>query len=253
MLAGRALERELTVWSRVWRGDVFSSFVLPVLFLGAMGIGLGGLVDEASGDVDGLSYLEFLSPGLLVVSGLMMATGYGLWNVMAGHKWLGYYAAMVATEMEPRDAIVGQALFVGVRNAVASVCFLVVAAALGGVRSWWAPVAIVPSVLVAMLFFLAAAAHSSARDSDSSFPVIMRLGVQPVFLLSGTFFPVENLPDPATALAWLLPTWHAAEAARMATTGRLDPLFAVHLAVLVAGVCATVPIAARSLTRRLRP
>src|SRR6476620_10945443 len=75
----RVVEREARVYRRLWHGSVFSSFVIPVLFLAAIGLGLGGLVDERSGTVAGLSYLHFVTPGLLAATAMQQATGGALW------------------------------------------------------------------------------------------------------------------------------------------------------------------------------
>ena len=97
----RVVEREWLVWRRLWRASVFSAFVTPVLFLAAMGLGLGGLVQKGSGNVDGVSYLEFITPGLMAATAALMAAGESLWPVMGGVKWMRTYHAAVATPIPP--------------------------------------------------------------------------------------------------------------------------------------------------------
>src|SRR3546814_16875851 len=77
----------MVVYRRTWRGSAFSSVVQPLLFLGAMGLGLGGLVDRSAGAVAGLEYVEFVAPGLLAASAFMTAAGESLWPVLGGVKW----------------------------------------------------------------------------------------------------------------------------------------------------------------------
>ena len=251
MLVLRALERELLVYARTWRGSAFSAFLQPVLFLGAMGLGLGGLVDDAgAGALDG-DYIVFVTPGLLAASALLATAGDGLWGVMAGVKWMGQYNSMVATSLSPGDVYGGRILAVGVRTAVAGSFFLAVAAVLGGVRSWLAPLALVPTVLIGMLGATWLAAYSVSRENDSTFPIIMRLGVVPLFLFSGTFFPVDQLPDAVEPLVWLSPLWHAVEAARDATSGAIGVATAVHLSVVVALIAAVLPVGVHNFTKRL--
>ena len=84
------VEREWLVWRRLWRGSVFSYVFAPLLFLAAMGIGLGDLVDEHQGSVQGFDYLEFITPGLMAASAAMQAAGESLWPVMGGVKWMRY-------------------------------------------------------------------------------------------------------------------------------------------------------------------
>ena len=252
VLVLRALERELLVYARTWRGSVFSAFVQPMLFLGAMGLGLGGLVDESPSGTD-FDYMVFVTPGLLAASALLSATGESLWGVMGGVKWMGQFNSMVSTAMGPGDVYGGLVLSKGVRSLIAAVPFLAVAAVLGGVTSAMAPLALIPTVLLAMLASAALSAYSVTRDSDSTFPVIMRLGVIPLFLFSGTFFPVDQLPEVIQPLVWLSPLWHAVEAARDATAGGLDPASVGHVAVLAVLIGVAVPFGVRGFRRRLTP
>lgn len=249
-LVFRALERELLVYRRTWRGSAFSAFVQPLLFLGAMGIGLGGLIDDPG---TGTDYLVFITPGLLAASALLSASGDSMWGVMAGVKWMGQFNAMVSTSMVPGDVYVGRILATGVRAGIAGSVFLAVAVVLGGTASWAAPLAIVPTVLIAMIASAWLGAYSVGRDSDASFSLIIRLGVIPLFLFSGTFFPVDQLPDLVQPLVWLSPLWHAVEPARDFTAGGVDVSTAGHLAVLVVLCAAAIPVGIRGFTRRLTP
>lgn len=248
----RALERELLVFSRTWRGSVFTSFIQPLLFLGAMGLGLGGLVDDAGG-ASGADYLVFVAPGLLAASALLTSAGESLWGVMGGVKWMGQFNSMVTTAMVPGDVYGGLVLSTGVRALIAAVPFLAVAALLGGVTSWLAPLALVPTVLVAMVGSAVLAAYSVTKQDDSTFPIVMRLGIIPLFLFSGTFFPVEQLPDAARPFVWISPLWHGVEAARDATAGGVDGFTALHIAVLLAVLAVAMPMGVRGFTRRLTP
>ena len=252
VLVGRALERELLVFVRTWRGSAFTSFVQPLLFLGAMGLGLGGLVDS-SGDTAGFDYIVFVAPGLMAASALLSAAGESLWGVMGGVKWMGQFNSMVATAMTPGDVYGGLVLSTGVRALVAAVPFLAIAAALGGVSSALAPLALLPTVLLAMVTCAVLAAYSVTRENDSTFPLIMRLGVIPLFLFSGTFFPVQQLPGALQPVVWVSPLWHAVEAARDATAGGVDGVTLVHLVILAGVLAAAVPFGVRGFTRRLTP
>ncbi len=250
----RALERELLVFARTWRGNAFTAVVQPMLFLLAMGIGLGDLVDEGSGSstVD-ITYLEFVAPGLLAASALLAVSGEALWGVMGGVKWMGQFKGMVATPMTPGDVYGGLVLSAGVRAGAAAIAFLVVATVLGGVASFWAPLAVVAAVLLAMATMAALSAYAVRKEDDSTFPLIMRLGVIPLFLFSGTFFPVQQLPDVVQPIAVLSPLWHGVEVARDAMTGALDGWTFVHAAVLVALVAVALPFGVRGFERRLTP
>jgi lipooligosaccharide transport system permease protein len=248
----RVVEREAQVFRRLWRGSVFSNFLTPVLFLAAIGVVLGELVDESTGEVAGLTYLAFVTPGLLAASAMQSAASDSLWPVMAGHKWLRTHHAMVATPVRPLDVYAGSLAWTAARTTMSSSAFLLVAALLGGVPSRWGVLAVPASVLCALAFASVLSAFAATQDTDVAFPVIMRLGIVPLFLFSGTFFPVEQLPVALRPLAAASPLWHGVELARAATTGSVDPLPALgHVVVLLAVTAAGAWWGTRSFARRL--
>lgn len=248
----RVLEREWVVWRRLWRGSVFSYVIAPLLFLAAMGIGLGDLVDRNQGSIDGLEYLQFIAPGLMAASAVMQAAGESMWPVMGGVKWMGTYHAAVSTPVEARDVYLGQLTWTGVRNSMSATVFLAIAALLGGIPSWWGVLAIPATVLGALAVAAPLSAWSVTRDSDAAFAIVMRLVIFPLFLFSGTFFPVSRLPDWLEPIAGLSPLYHAVELCRTATTGSVEWLGAGgNFAVLVLFVAGGVWWGSRTFTRRL--
>ena len=232
------LEREAQVYRRMWRGNVFSTVLMPILFLAAMGIGLGDFIDESERSLEGMDYLDFVAPGLMVGAAMQAAGSAGLWHVMMGNKWMRYFHGIVATPMAASDVYGGFVLWTAVRLAISATAFLVVATPLGAVNSLWGVLAVPVAALTGMAFVAVLAAYSAGMQDDVSFPLIIRLGLTPLFLFSGTFFPVSQLPDALEPLSWLSPLWHGVEVARDAMTGRFDAgADVVHLAVL-AGVVA---------------
>jgi lipooligosaccharide transport system permease protein len=247
----RVVEREARVFRKLWRGSVFSSLLAPLLFLGAMGVGLGGLVDERNADVAGVTYLQFVAPGLLVASAMQATAGGSLWPVLGGFKWLRTYHGVVATPVPPSALYGGLITWLSIRTAISSVAFLLVATLLGAIPSWWGVLALPAAMLCAAAFAAPLAAFTATQQSDVTFPVVFRLGVMPLFLFSGTFFPVEQLPDGVRPLIALSPLWHAAELARAATTGSLGWGSLGHAVVLVACIAAGAWWGTRTFQRRL--
>jgi len=248
----RVVEREALVYARLWRGLAFSTFVQPALYLGAMGIGLGGLVKAYSGSVDGVTYLEFIAPGLLVASAMQLAAAESMWPVMGGAKWMRQFHGVVATPIGPGELFGGFVLWTAVRSMLGAAAFLLIAVLLGAVPSAWGVLAIPAAGLCAGAFCSPLTAFSIMQDSDASFPLIMRLGVLPLFLFSGTFFPINQLPRGLCPLAALSPLWHGVELARDATTGHFDAApVAAHIAVLVACIGAGAYFGVRRFSRRL--
>jgi lipooligosaccharide transport system permease protein len=250
----RVTEREARVWRRFWRTSVLTGILMPLLFVGAIGIGLGGLVDDNRGTVDGVDYLVFVTPGILAASAMQGAAGESLWPVMAGMKWIRSFHAAAATPVAPRDVFGGWVLWIATRQAMNATAFVAVAALLGGIASPWGVLAIPAAVLTAAAFGAPLSAFSGAQDSDLSFPVIMRVAIMPMFLFSGTFFPVDQLPDWLQPVAWISPLWHGVELCRGATTGSLGLAAAMgHIAFLVACIAAGGWWGVRTFTARLTP
>lgn len=251
----RVLEREAHVFRRLWKGSIGAYFVNPLLFLTAMGVGLGGLVEEQSGDVGGVSYLVFVVPGLLAANAMQAAAGDSLWHVMAGLKWVGSYKAIVATPVGPAEVFGGVIAWTTIRSGIASAAFLTVAAVAGAVPATTGLLAVPAAMLCAAAFAAPLTAFSATQDTDAAFSVIMRLGIVPLFLFSGTFFPVGQLPDWLRAAVALSPLWHGVELCRAATTGDLGPAPAVvaHVAVLALITAIGWRWGTRIFARRLTP
>jgi lipooligosaccharide transport system permease protein len=248
----RIVEREALVYARLWRGLVFSTFVQPVLYLAAMGIGLGDLVSAHSGKIEGLTYLQFIAPGLLVASAMQLAASESLWPVLGGAKWMRHFHGVVATPIGAGELYGGFVLWTAVRSMFGAGAFLLVAALLGAIPSAWGILAIPAAALCAAAFSALLAAFSITVESDASFPMIMRLGILPLFLFSGTFFPISQLPSVLQPLAALSPLWHGVELARAATTGTFDAAaIAAHIAFLVVCIAAGAAVGVRTFARRL--
>ncbi|MGE0879077.1 MAG: ABC transporter permease [Acidimicrobiia bacterium] len=250
----RVVERELRVFDKMWRGSLFGTIGFPVLFLASLGIGVGGLVNEGTGKVGGLSYLDFVAPGLMAASALQATAGRSMWPIMAGTKWNRFFHAMIATPLDAASIHAGIVIWAVLQALLSAVVFLVVAAVLGGVSSWWAPLSLAVVALLAAAVCAPLSAFSAAQEGDAPFNLIMRLGVQPLFLFSGTFFPLSNLPSSLRPLAQLSPLYHAVELTRACTTGRARAAgIPVHLAVLTVMVVAGLVHGRRTFERKLTP
>ena len=129
----RQFDYWLTVYKRTWKGTLISSFLLPLLYLAAMGIGLGSFVDSnGTGALGGVSYLQYIAPGLLAATALQVAVGESTYPVMSGLKWQKFYYSMIATPLRPADVVYGQLGFIAFRVGSTCAVFLVVIAAFGG-------------------------------------------------------------------------------------------------------------------------
>jgi lipooligosaccharide transport system permease protein len=252
-MAVRAFRFWLTNYRRTWRGSIYSSVANPILYLTAMGLGLGALVDQhGTASLGHVSYLAFLAPGLLAAGALQTAMGESTYPVLASVKWLKTYQAAAATPLRPADLLHGHLLFTAMRLTMNSTIFVIVMSAFGAVQSAWVIFAIPVCVLTGLAFAAPIEAFAITRDKDSSFALLYRFGLIPLFLFSGTFFPVTQLPAWIRPLAYVTPLWHGVALCRSLSLGTADPLGALgHVAYLAALALAGVLLAQRNYRRRL--
>jgi lipooligosaccharide transport system permease protein len=248
----RAYEHWLAQYKRVWRGTLGTSIVNPLLYLAALGVGLGTIVDRSPNAPAGVPYLDFIAPGLLAAAAMQTAATESTWPVMGAIKWTRTYYAMTATPLTERDVLIGHQLFVLTRVLTASAAYLLVVAAFGAVHSWLGLLAIPAAVAIGAAFSMPLAAYSASTESDTSFPPIFRFVIVPMFLFSGTFFPVSQMPLVLELLAYATPIWHGVELCRGLMLGTIELLPALgHLAYLLAWTFAGLALARRAYKRRL--
>jgi lipooligosaccharide transport system permease protein len=248
----RAYEHWLAQYKRVWRGTIGTSLVNPLLYLAALGVGLGTIVDKSSNAPAGVPYLDFIAPGLLAAAAMQTAATESSWPVMGAIKWTRTYYAMTATPLTERDVLIGHQLFVITRVLTASTAYLVVVAAFGSVNSWLGLLAIPVAVLIGTAFSMPMAAYSASVEHDHSFPPIFRFLIVPMFLFSGTFFPVSQMPLAFELVAYVTPIWHGVELCRGLMLGTIELLPALgHVAYVLAWTIGGLVLARRAYKRRL--
>jgi lipooligosaccharide transport system permease protein len=251
-LALRPLEFFFAQYRRIWRGTAVTSVVTPVVYLLALGVGLGVFVDRSADLPGGISYLDFVAPGLMAATAMQIATFEASWPVLSAIKWDRQYHAMLATPLRVRDVMIGHQAFFVFRLFTIGTVYFVVIAAFGAVDSPLGVLAIPVTVLVGLAFAAPMAAWAAHSENEVSFVAIFRFVVLPMFLFSGTFFPISTLPTPLEVLAWLTPLWHGVTLSRDLTTGdvALGPDL-LHLAYLLAVVSAGLFAALFTYRRRL--
>lgn len=247
----RAYEHWVVSYRRVWRGSIASSVLNPVMYLTALGVGLGKLVNHGAHPL-GISYLSFVAPGLLAAVAMQIASFEATYPVMAAIRWTRVYHAMLATPLRIRDVIVGHQLYFASRVALASGVYLVILAAFGTLHSPYAILAWPTAVLVGAAFSGPIAAFAAWAPKDSWFAALFRFGITPLFLFSGTFFPISRLPPAVRVLAYISPLWHGVDLIRHLTLGTVSlGMAAVHVAYLSALACAGFVLARRTYAARL--
>lgn len=254
---GHVFEHRALEYKRVWRGSIFNSFLAPVMFLAAMGLGLGGFVDSSGGiDALGVPYLVFLAPGLLAATCMQTAAFESTFPILGGLVWNKVFHAMYATPAEPRDIALGNLLWIALRVTLVATMFTIVMVLFGAASSPLVVLAIPAGILTGMAFAGPIAAFAATQKTMDKFNAVFRFGITPLFLFSGSFFPVERLPDFLEPVAWVTPLYHGVALARGLSLGTAfdEPFVAlIHVAVLLAfavgGAIATVAAVERRLIR----
>jgi len=236
-------------YKRTWRGSITTSFLYPVLYLAAMGLALGSLVKNP---VDGVRYRDFIAPGLLASTAMQIGGNESMYPVMAAIKWLRTYFAMLATPLAVLDVLVGHLAWIALRLLMVSSIYLVIMAAFGTVHSILAILAIPAAVLTGLAFAAPIVAFAAGQQNDTGFSTIYRFGLIPLFLFSGTFFPIGQLPGWLQPVAQATPLYHGVALCRGLVLGhlRVSSAFA-HVAYLVALTVVGFVLARRSYQRRL--
>jgi lipooligosaccharide transport system permease protein len=208
-------------YKRTWRSSIFTSFLIPVLYLTSMGVALGSLIDKHSHGVGGVTYVAYLAPGLLAGTCMQIAANETMWPVMGAIKWMRTYLAMLAAPLDIYDVLLGHLAWVAARICIVVSIYLAVMAAFGVVYSPWAILALPAGVLAGMAFAAPIAAFSATQDKDASFSTLYRFIVIPLFLFSGTFFPISQLPQVLQDLAYATPLYHGVALCRDLTLGQV--------------------------------
>jgi lipooligosaccharide transport system permease protein len=248
--AFRVYESWLMGYRRTWRGSIVSSILNPVLYLTALGIGLGKLVNR--GNTLGMPYIEFVAPGMLAVVAMQIGTFESTYPVMVAIRWTRQYHAILATPLRVRDIVLGHQLFVASRVGLAAGIYLVALTLFDAIRSPWAVLAWPVAILLGLSFSSPVSAFAAWVERDDHFSTLFRFGITPLFLFSGTFFPLSRLPHGIRELAYTTPLWHGVDLMRHLTLGNphLWPSLG-HVAYMALWFVVGLWLAERTHTKRL--
>jgi lipooligosaccharide transport system permease protein len=249
----RAFRCWLVMYGRTWRSSVWSSVFGPLFYLGAMGYGLGSLVDKnGTGSLGGVPYVVFVAPAILGVQAMNSGLTNAMFPVFSGIHWNKIYLAARATMLRPADIYRGHLLFIAMRIAMNSACFVLVMAAFGLIRSWWAVLLLPAATLLGVAFATPSAAWAVTLQTQTPMNYVFRFGSVPLMLFSGTFFPVGQLPGWLRPVAYATPLWHGVALCRGLSLGDTNLSAAViHVAYLTAMAAIGLLLGARSYRGRL--
>lgn len=247
-------EWRLASMKAYWTTVVGYAGLTPLLYVVAMGVGLGTLVDGASGGIGGVPYLTFVAPGLLVSTVVMSAGNEFMWPVMDGFKWGKLYFARGTSPATPGQVAAGELVAVGIRMAAEATLFWLVLVLLGATDPAWSWLMIPIATLGGMALGAPIMAFSATREDEGfEFSMIQRFVLMPMFLFAGTFYPLETMPAYLQWIGWISPMWHGTQLSRAVSFGL--PLggaeVALHVGFLVALLAVGATLAVRNFRRRL--
>lgn len=254
LLRSLLARRWLSVWqrnARVWRKlagpALLGNIGEPLLYLLALGFGLGAFV----GEVEGMDYITFLASGFVCASVMNTASFEGIYSAYTRMAVQETWTSMLYTPLEVRDILLGEALWAASKSVLSATFILIVAGFLGAVHGWQV-IGVLPVALLAGVTFAAMALVVTAVSrSYDFFLYYFTLLLTPMLLFSGVFFPLDGMPPLVQQAAGLLPLTHAIELVRPLMTGQSVQGAVLHLAVLLAYAVASLLLAGHLIERRL--
>ena len=241
----------LVSW-RGWRASLFLSVLAPVMFLTAMGLGLGSLVEEGQ-TFGGIDYLSFFATGMLAANCMQNGFFGATYPIMSKITWQRNYEAMLASPLSVREIFLGELGWTAVALAQVAIPYFVVMTLFGVFESPVALLAIPGGILLGLSVAAPVMAYTATLQTDEAFTWMFRLIATPMFLLGGTFFPIEELPTWGRVVAHATPVFHGVELIRQVTVYEIELSALWHIAYLVALVGIGTVVGIRNLEKRLQP
>ena len=230
------------------------SIANPLLYLLAIGAGVGTLINRSSGGIDGVPYLVFLAPALLANAAIQGSMDETIFPTLGGFLWNKTFFGMNATPLNGRQIALGVYWAAMLRNVFTVICYYLVMAAFGVLKAPHAWLAIPAGVLAGAAFGAVMLAFAgNVKNEDHFFTFVGRFVIQPMFFLSGTFFPLDSIPIFLRWIGWISPLWHATDLGRYLTYGHGIPLLLVwtHILFLATMIVVGLTLAFRAFEKRL--
>lgn len=245
-LAG-VLVREVINFSSYWRSTTFSSTVEPTIYLLAFGFGFGSLVSE----VGGYRYVEFVGTGTVATAVLFSSAFPAMFGTLVKRQYQRTYDAILAAPVDTEELVTAEALWIAARAGTYG-CVPMVVAMIFGLDPSWGMLTVPPVAMLAGFGWAGFGIFiSSLMDSFENFSYVISAVLTPLFLVAGTFFPLDELPAWARALAWFNPLYHLVELVRDGVFGWQGPIDVAHVGVLVAFGLVMWRLAVAGTTRKL--
>jgi lipooligosaccharide transport system permease protein len=214
-LAASVWLRNFRVFSKLWRGALLPTFLDPFLYLLALGFGLGTYVAR----INGIPYEDFIAPGLIASAAMWSAAFETTYNVYFRMNELRLYDNVLSTPVEVQDLVAGDLAWSASRATVYGIVVLAVVAIFGLISSAWAILIPLFVVLGGLCFSVVGYTFTALIPKIDLYSYFFTLGITPMFLFSGIFFPFNELPGWVEVVAWFMPLYHLVEITRGLATG----------------------------------
>jgi lipooligosaccharide transport system permease protein len=225
------VERNIYVYRHGWI-VIFSGFFEPLFYLGSIGFGLGALVGTVNGPGgQPITYQLFVAPALLASAAMNGAIAEGTFNFFFKLRYNKTFDSILSTPMSPGDVAVGELTWALIRGGIYAIGFILVMALLGLIVSPWALLAVPAALLVGFGFGAIGMAATSFMRTWQDFDLI-QLVILPLFLFSGTFYPIDAYPEGLRVVVQLTPLYQGVDLIRSLVVGHLDWSLLVHVAYL---------------------
>lgn len=239
--------RNFRVWRKLVIESLLGNFADPLIYLIALGFGLGRYV----GTLDGLPYLVFLASGIVCSSAMNTATFEGLFSAYTRMTTQKTWDSMLATPLNVSDIVIGETIWAGSKGLISAAAILLVAASLHLVYSWQA-LWVLPIVFIMATCFAALALIMTAfAKSYDFFTYYFTLFISPMMLLSGVFFPLTHMPMVVKTLAHVSPLYYAIELIRPLMTNRPLQSPLLNLAVILLFTLVACAVAVKLMRKRM--
>ncbi len=244
------IERNLFVYRSGWL-VLLSGFFEPLFYLLSIGFGIGGMVGDVPGpNGELIPYAVFVAPALLATASMNGAIAESTFNVFFKLNYAKTYDAVLSTPMAPGDVALGEIGWAVIRSSLYAIGFMVVILVMQLVQSPWAVFAIPAAMLMSFAFAAVGMAATTFMRSWQDFDLI-NIVIMPLFLFSGTFFPITSYPPALQLVVALTPLYQGVDLLRSLILGHIDATLLFHVVYLVVMGLAGLAVVARRLDRLL--
>ena len=247
MIAFNILKRHLIVFRRTFWSNMFFNVIEPFLYLSAMGFGLGAFVQ----DMDGMSYMQFIAPGMVASASMWAATFECTYASFIRLHFQKTFHAMLAGPATVSDVAAGEVLFGIVKNIVFGIVILVVIGLMGQVQSLWSLLIPLFLVVPGTVFSLMALSYTGIISHIDYLNYYITLITTPMYLFAGVFFPITSMPGWLQFLVWFNPLYHSVEICRNLVVGTVSIVLWQHVGSLIIMSLLLAPIPVYFLKKRL--